>query len=709
MALDQAEAERPAVERSDFRADIQGLRAVAVLLVALCHANVPGLAGGFVGVDVFFVISGFLITGWLLRDSARSGKLSFGRFYSARARRILPAAALTLITTCLFSYLFINYVRALSVTHDALWAAFFLANFHFAAVGTNYFAQSQGVTSPLQHFWSLAVEEQFYLIWPAILAIVLFVVRAGSLQRFRGGKDRRPSLRTVDAPAMRRLLLVLAAGLIASFAWSVYDTSSNPTAAYFSTAARAWELGIGALVAVSSARLSRLPAAARAIGSWFGLVGIALSATWFSASTAFPGYAALLPVLSAALVLVGGLGQGSKRGAGLLLGRQPMRYIGDVSYSFYLWHWPFLIIAEAHEGHTLSTWTNLAILVVAFGVSSLTYTFFENPLRHARFFVRRQWGLVLWPVSVASVVLTASLTMGAIESAASPSHGGPTTTLPLPKGIPGGKPLSPWEEAVLASVQPSRLATPVPANLTPPILNLQNDFFYLTNCDYENFCHFGDTTVKRTIVVFGDSHAEMWMPDFVSFAKAEKWDLVALVKPGCVAQDWVTNKESCTSWDTWALGEIRRLHPAAIILSSEYAHWIGQSKRAWTQSVNGAGDEINALKGLAPKFLVMEDPPFMPKQPVDCLLASGATLGSCTFPLPSWYARMMGEVSHYVSAAHASFVPTSQWFCQAGKCPFVVENTITRIDDGHVSRTYAEELLTPLSAELAAALKTTAH
>src|SRR5262245_39889137 len=189
-----------------FRPDIQGLRGVAVLIVALAHAGVPGMAGGYVGVDVFFVISGFLITGWLVRRAVDSSRVPFGDFYAARARRILPAAALTLVVTCAASVAYLNPVRALSTLHDALWAAFFAANLHFADSGADYFARDDP-SSPIQHFWTLAVEEQFYLAWPLVLAVALVVLRAVR----RGSRVSRGWLSGV-----------VALGVAASLAWSIH-------------------------------------------------------------------------------------------------------------------------------------------------------------------------------------------------------------------------------------------------------------------------------------------------------------------------------------------------------------------------------------------------------------------------------------------------------------------------------------------------------
>src|SRR5436305_4258791 len=203
-----------------FRPDIQGLRAVAVTLVVLCPAGVPLMAGGYVGVDVFFVISGFLITGWLLDRAATSTRVPFAGFYATRARRILPAAALTIVVTCIGSWYWQNSVRALATMHDAVWAAFFAANIHFAQVGADYFARDNP-PSPLQHFWTLAVEEQFYLAWPLLLAVALAVLARG-----RSG---------IDAVVRRRLALLVAAGVSASLAWSVHQTAADPNGAYFPT------------------------------------------------------------------------------------------------------------------------------------------------------------------------------------------------------------------------------------------------------------------------------------------------------------------------------------------------------------------------------------------------------------------------------------------------------------------------------------------
>ena len=273
----------------DFRADIQGLRAVAVGLVALDHANVGPFDGGFVGVDVFFVISGYLITALLLREADRTGRVSLRDFYARRARRILPAALLVIVATIGLSMRFLDGAAALLVGEQSIWATFFAANIKFSIDSTDYFAADQPA-SPLQHYWSLAVEEQFYLFWPLILLAALVLLR----KRFDG--PHKPAI------------LVLLVATAASVAWSLYSTAHSPLSAYFSTTARAWELAIGALGAAAMPYLAKIGPSPRAVASWVGVALIGYAALMYDPSTPFPGSAAALPVVGAALLLVGGHG-----------------------------------------------------------------------------------------------------------------------------------------------------------------------------------------------------------------------------------------------------------------------------------------------------------------------------------------------------------------------------------------------------------------
>src|SRR4249919_289534 len=357
------------------RDDLQGLRAVAVLVVVLDHAGLGLFSGGYVGVDVFFVLSGFLITGLLLSRAAEQGRVSLSEFYVRRARRILPAAVLTLVATDIVAYQLLNFVRAREAVIDSIWASFFVANVHFAQTGSDYLAQAQP-PSPVQQFWTLSVEEQFYLVWPAVLSLVLF----GALGVL--GLRRKGSL---GPAALRRALIVVAAGGLFSLLWSIHSTRTTPATAYYSSLTRAWELALGAALAIAAAQLSRMPSPLQLVSGWTGLGCIAVAAVAFSSSTPFPGYAALLPALGAALVIAAGIRRHRSRAAvSGALSLPPLRYVGDRSYAFYLWHWPVLVIAAEYAGHELSIVVRILLLVGAFLLSMLSYAVFENPIRQMR-------------------------------------------------------------------------------------------------------------------------------------------------------------------------------------------------------------------------------------------------------------------------------------------------------------------------------------
>ncbi|MET9190551.1 acyltransferase, partial [Streptomyces tendae] len=342
------------------RPDIQGLRAVAVGLVVLSHAGVAQVGGGYVGVDVFFVISGFLITSLLLRELATTGRVSLRSFYARRALRLLPASSLVIAVTLVGAWLFLSKARLAEYAGDALAGALYTLNFRLAAAGTDYLAQN-GPPSPFQHVWSLAVEEQFYLVWPVLLLLTWRIARG----------RRGP------------VVVPLAALCALSFAAGVVVTDRSAPWAYFGSPARFWELGAGALLALAAERLRRLPAALAAALGWLGLVCVTVAALRYDDQTPFPGHHALLPVAGAVLVLAGGCVPTSY-GAGLLLERRPLVRLGGLSYGWYLWHWPLLVTAPAALGRadgTAELPLALALSAVALALAWATLRLVENPVR----------------------------------------------------------------------------------------------------------------------------------------------------------------------------------------------------------------------------------------------------------------------------------------------------------------------------------------
>lgn len=352
------------VRKAVFRADVQGLRMVAVVAVIADHL-LGWPAGGFVGVDIFFVISGFLITGLLLREQEKTGSISFRGFYRRRIKRILPAATLVVVVTVSASFALLSRVRATDALWDGVWASFFSANWRFAADGTDYFQPAVAV-SPLQHYWSLSVEEQYYFVWPWVMLLIFWM--SG---RMRSGTSSR------SARGIRAAILVV---IVASFVWSMWETATAPTWAYFSTFSRAWELGVGAAVAVFARTFALIPTRARPLLAWSGLTGIAVSLFVVTSESAFPAPWAALPVLSTALVIVAGTG-GEARYLWPLTNRVST-YVGDISYSLYLWHWPIIVLLAVYL--PLDTLPNQAIglgLILVLSIAS--FHLVEDPIRRS--------------------------------------------------------------------------------------------------------------------------------------------------------------------------------------------------------------------------------------------------------------------------------------------------------------------------------------
>ena len=670
------------------RDDLQGLRAVAVLLVVFAHAGVHFLQGGYVGVDVFFVLSGYLITGLLLTGAEKTGRVSLTDFYQRRARRILPAAALTLVVTDVAAWLLLNFVRAKEVVVDSLWASGFAANIHFARENSDYFAHNRPV-SPLQHFWTLSVEEQFYLAWPLVLGLLLF----GALT-LRG---RRSARGVTKAALLRALLFIGAAGAV-SLAWSIHWTTVTPLSTYFSTFARAWELALGAALAIAAPRLRRLPGAWQSVLGTAGLVCVGLAAVTFSSHTAFPGYAALLPTLGAALVIAGGIPETvPKFSAHRLLSLAPFRYVGDRSYAFYLWHWPVLILAAEYAGRGLSVWRNLLLVCGAFVLSIASYAMFENPIRHMRF-RRPAYGLLLWPAALAAVLVFALPIMSSIDAhAAALARSAAAYKVPPLRSTGLGRPLP----AVVAAARAAERGDPIPSPLVPAVSQLESDIYHLPNgcvptddaVTSSAICRLGDTSSARTLVVMGDSHAHMWVPAVLRMAKRDHWLVIPIIKPGCTAKEWlVPGPKNCDAWFQWAIGQVQALRPTATLV---IAKW---SRASPSDATHGVGAAVTAFSQSSTHVVVLGDPIGTRKDAVECLLSSGATMRTCSPPPRKTTTRTNRAVARVARHLGAGFMDNTGWFCaspgpgKAAICPLVINHTIVRRDNNHVSETYALEL-----------------
>jgi peptidoglycan/LPS O-acetylase OafA/YrhL len=686
-----------------FRPDIQGLRALAVLLVIVAHSGFGTVSGGFVGVDVFFVISGFLITSLLMREAATSGRISLLGFYARRARRILPAAAVVAVATVVASIALLPLVRAVEVIKDSIWAAAFAANIRFASVGTDYFAKGEPA-SPLQHYWSLAVEEQFYLVWPLLLvgAIAFAGARGGGLGR--------------------RTPLLLIGGLsLASFAWSVYATYESPTTAYFSTLTRAWELGVGAALAVVMSRGQlRAPRWLVDVLGVLGLGAVLLACVWYTPATPFPGYQALLPVLgTTALLYVGG---DRRPGAvSRLLSVPPARVIGDWSYSLYLWHWPILRLAEDRFGVGRLPLGKLVVaLALIFGLSALTYRFVEEPFRRGRFWARPRVGVALYPLTLVMVLVVAVGGRAWIDRELGISGDNPAITTADFKGEKLSK--DPHVALVQASALAAEQGKPVPSDLVPPLLGLRKDTAPLGDCDYRNgtraLCPNGDVDSDRVMVLVGDSHARAWSPAFTELGKRHGFRTYYFVFSGCSATRAVQAEpqnlrpwDDCEDFKDWVVDTVAELKPVVVVVATSAVSPIvgpdgdpvgllDEREEFRSLVADGFAKELSQLKPLTEHLFVLGNTPKLPRHPGVCLSEGEVTLQDCVFKRGPVMHSIQMDFKAAAREQGVPFVNASPWFCYELMCPPVIGRTIAMRDSEHMTTDYAVELAEPLAAKL---------
>jgi peptidoglycan/LPS O-acetylase OafA/YrhL len=718
------------------------VRAVAVLLVLAYHADFWPFRAGYVGVDVFFVVSGFLITSLLLGELRRTGFITLRRFWARRARRLLPASSLAIVTTLVVGYLVLDPLSSIDLAHDALAAAAFVINVVFAHRQSDY-STTDLAPSPLMHFWSLALEEQFYLVWPMLLQVV-------------AGYRRRP------LPFVGALVAVL---WPLSFVACVALTGSNQPWAFYSLPTRAWELLTGAALALAAGVIAKVPSLLRSLVGWGGLVAIVVAAVNFGVTTPFPGPAALLPVLGTAAVIVAG--PAALFGPVVLLRRPALTWVGARSYSIYLWHWPALVLVAAQFG-PLSVGQRLATLAGAVAVAALTFRLVEDPVRHSAWLAAtNRRGLVMGGsliavavtaaivvvettpaligtgTAAASVVITTPATAASVATTALPAAPLPPTAVRLPVSTAASPslPVAPTASPPTAPTVPTTPARPgpdelaavnapelaasllteaLPANVRPSVRGARTDVPGIDHdgCNLDATvttpgpCTFGNPASPISIVLFGDSHAAQWFPALDALSSHHGWRLEVMTKKGCPSADIsvfspMVNRElhECDAWRVNVADRLAAENPTLVIMSSfryrrQMGPWAGvDPNEAWSQ---GLTQTLDTLGPLASRVLVLGDTPTPASDVPSCVSAHLGHVSACAAARSDAVRDDRLQIEREVAAARgAAFVSTSDWLCSPTACPVIVGDVFVYRDNNHITATAAEWLAPFVEAAVA--------
>ena len=725
-------------EKDGFRPDIEGLRGIAVLLVVFFHAGLLSTAGtqlpgGFIGVDLFFVISGFLITGLLIRERERNGRVSFARFYARRVRRILPAAAVCLLITIPLAYYLVALIERPSAMLDGATAALSFANVRFALT-TDYFHPTS--YSPFLHFWSLGVEEQFYFVWPALLAVVAW-------RRTRLGAG-----------------VALAGIVVGSFLLSLAWTHDNPTWAFYMLPTRAWQLAAGGLLAVGAGSFKWLPGPFKSVVSqllviagWLALAALLIDALIINSVTVpYPGTAALVPTLAGVLLIASGT---ERHGPGVLLSLWPIRFIGKISYSLYLWHWPMLILGGLYLGGPLRQPLEPAqaygLALLSIPIATVSWGLVEEPFRRGYIPLPRPSRIVAVGLAVMAVVavIGGSFQISAQNTLA--SLGGPDIAQVDPTGEPEVTPdpnATPTPVPSKASLAPGETATPSPAMtpaltfpppasppttyavtnaLRPTLANAPDDYEkpWRDNClGWEKSltpittskCVYGNKTGQYTVALVGDSHASALFPAINELAKAHGWKLVIYLKIDCSFVDipvkvYTSDTEytECATWNKNILARMIAAPPDLVIVHmSRWIYNINSSDGGYTAHGMAMAREMEKLPASSRVVMVTDIPDPWNFSVPECLSAYLADYRRCN------YARSVAFNSYYgkreAVASKASGVPLidlTQAICPgSGVCPVVMNGMIMFRDQHHLTATFAASLGPEIDRQLVALLNT---
>lgn len=666
-----AEEERKRPTRMNYRPDIDGIRGAAAIMVMGYHADVPGFEGGFIGLDLFFVVSGFVITNLLLSEYHRTGGVRWMSFYARRARRLIPAKATMLLGVLLLSFFLMDPTGAQQETAESAGAAAgFLSNFYFWKISdVSYFAQVPG-TGVLLHTWSLSVEEQFYLALPLLILTAALISR-----RFK---------RDFQTVCLMVCVLLVIGSLLLAMAWA----NPYPEAAYYLPITRAYEFLLGVGLALLVIRIS-LPTWARRI---LGLVGAALIASvlWQPMPTdGYPTYWALIPCFGAIFMVWAGTG--SSTAITKFLSNKLFVSLGLISYGWYLWHWPFLVMGESVNLAPPPLWVRIALIMAALGVAYLSYRFIEG------LFYSRGGNRVTGSTWASPRIVVAGVASMALVA----------TTAGVASMIASEEAQTPRWAAVIDQINdfprlPLECATPEQQIQRTPM-----------QCNLNEF-----DPDRGTMVIWGDSHAWMYIPAVVKAAESEDVNLVAFNIPACPPFDATElTKTTCSTNNAMALDLVEELadgdQPLQVILGASWQSYFGEQPLNLLDIRNGdprhndiiksssnffragGGALFSKLGDLGVDVDVIAPIPEVPRSaplcearpyPLDC------NISNAEFEINESAAMTWLKLKLRALTGKSRLIDVSQELCDESVCRAKVDDTLVFFDDNHISATFARSL-----------------
>ena len=657
-----------------FRLDIQGIRGFALILVLGCHAELPGFEGGFVGLDIFFVLSGFLITGLIVTEIERRGTLSLISFYGRRAKRLLPMAVTVLLVIMAGSMILFSTVRKDEVAGDVIAAALYFVNWRFISQEVDYFAFDDGAISPVQHYWSLSVEEQFYIVWP----VALFSL---SLLAFRRGWSIRNSMWLFVAPI----------GL-ASLAYSIIYTPGNLDAAYFSTFTRVWQLAAGAALMLALPTGLRMPRGVSALLAGAGLATLVITTLVFKSTDPYPGWRAILPTMATAAVIIAGTATVAS-GPIRLLSQAPLQYLGKISYAWYLWHWPAIVFAAAIAGRPLKPIELPLVTLAAWVPTIISHHTIEERFRRSRKLNR---------LPGRSVAIGLAFTATAVVVAVGIRASEPTLRTAPEEAVAGARAIETANGSKTEALLQERATA-----LRPNPLHARDDrgVAFKDGClilapeTEPPDCVYGDPDSEVTVAILGDSHALQYSPTMIKLAERNGWRLLTFMRGACVIAN-VNYRPGCLEWLNNALDRIEAEEPDLVITTT------GTTDRYKVRDddgedmsreesmpflIQGFRDTHKRLLDTGAKVVLIRDQARAPFVPHECVADAMGALRKCAFK-----PRRSDENSFDFLAVRkmkrVTMIDPMKILCPRDLCPAVIGNAVVYRDSYHLSATFAETL-----------------